>query len=142
MCAVVSEVLSGSHMDPPALLPYTHPGFVLVQDPCFENRCLELRFPRSKMLMTVLDKTRDASRGELDTKEIVKELTRPCIGNAPPHDQIGRLRLNTRAILCWCSDIGCVAKNRGEERELGETPILLQFHEQTPASFIKEFSNF
>src|SRR5258708_25966977 len=92
MRSVVSEPISGAHMDPPRLLAYPHSGFILMDHVCLDQCGFQVRFDLCQLLMTRFDERGDTARRELDPEQIVEELAGTSIRHS--------LALNQRDSHC------------------------------------------
>src|SRR5438045_534228 len=76
------------------------------------------------MLVAAPNKASETAGGELDTKEIPKQLAGTRVGNGLTGDQIGCHGLNACPILCRCKDLG----RKGGTGQMQADRTLLLFH--------------
>jgi hypothetical protein len=88
-------------MNPPALFVDAHPCFILMDHLCFHQRCLELRFYFSQLLMTGSDKGGGAASRELNAEQFLQELAGPSVGHCLAFHKIGCQRADANSILRW-----------------------------------------
>src|SRR5260221_3638681 len=99
MSRVVGKSISRADVDPPPRFADAQSGFILVDHVRLNLRRFEARFHLGQLLMTSGDKAGDAAGGELDSQQLLQQLTRTSVGNSLAFHQVGRERLDTRPIL-------------------------------------------